>query len=400
MSEIQVIRRDVKFSAGKTKITYSSIDRPRALDDFDINIIDLNDEYLWRNNDKNNIKSDYDSDYISISKMIKNCTKSTIIILLPENFCFKYYLSSTGKYYNSIMLKDMIPNMKGIVEKLVYEINFAKIEYENTITTVGGISVKAAFCFYGEVDKGITYSDKSNKMTTILSRGIYISALCLDDEKKIIAFLNEIGLIKNKSDVPEWFAELDFFDDADRKSEILDIDTQIKQLQEQREIACNVLEDNNRYKSILYTNGDELVGVVFDILQELLGCDLSGFVDEKKEDFLFELEGKTYIGEIKGINTNVKSEFISQLDVHVNGYLDDNPDKTLDDVVALLVINDQKKKSIMEREPVHKNQIALAKRNGSLIIQTKRLLEILSDYRGGKIDRQGVIKILSKKGIL
>lgn len=165
MSEIQVIRRIVKSSTGKSKITYSSIDSPRALDDFDINIIDLNDEYLWRNNDKNNIKSDYDSDYISISKMIKNCTKSTIIILLPENFCFKYYLSSTGKYYNSIMLKDMIPNMKGIVEKLVYEINIAKIEYENTITTVGGISVKAAFCFYGEVDKGITYSDKSNKMT-------------------------------------------------------------------------------------------------------------------------------------------------------------------------------------------------------------------------------------------
>ena len=288
---------------------------------------------------------------------------------------------------NSIVLKDMIPNMKSIIEKLVYEINIVNILYENTITTIDGLSVKSAFCFYGRSAKGVTYSDKSNKVTTVISDGIYFSTLCLDSEEKIFAFLKEIGLIKNKSDVPEWFAELDYFDDADRKSEILDIDTQIKQLQEQRKIACNVLEDNNRYKSILYTTGDELVEVVFDILQEMLGCDLSGFVDEKKEDFLFELEGKTYIGEIKGVNTNVKSEFISQLDVHVNGYLDDNPDKTLDDVVALLVINDQKKKSIMEREPVHKNQIALAKRNGSLIIQTKRLLEILSDYRGGKIDR-------------
>ncbi len=400
MSEIQVIRRNAKSSAENTKITYSSIDSPRALDDFDINIIDLNDEYLWRNNDKNNIKSDYDSDYISISKMIKNRIKSTIIILLPENFCFKYYLSSTGKYYNSIMLKDMIPNMKSIVEKLVYEINNAKIEYENTISTVGGISVKAAFCFYGEVDKGVTYSDKSNKITTILSRGIYISTLCLDNEEKIFAFLYEIGLIKSKADVPEWFAELDYFDDADLKSEILDIDTQIRQLQEQRQAACNILEDNNRYKSILYTTGDELVEVVLDILEEMTGCDLSGFVDEKKEDFLFELEGKTYIGEIKGVNTNVKSEFISQLDVHVNGYLDDHPNKTLYDVVALLVINDQKKKAIQEREPVHENQVKLAKRNGSLIIQTKRLLEMLSDYRDGKIDRQGVIKLLSKKGIL
>ena len=80
--------------------------------------------------------------------------------------------------------------------------------------------------------------------------------------------------------------------------------------------------------------------------------------------------------------------------------MDDNSDKTLDDVVAVLVINDQKKKPMQEREPVHENQVKLAKRNGSLIIQTKILLEILSDYRDGKIDRQGVIKLLSKKGIL
>ena len=66
MSEIQVIRRKVKSNTGKTKITYSSIDSPRALDDFDINIIDLNDEYLWRNSDNNHVKSDYYGDYLSI----------------------------------------------------------------------------------------------------------------------------------------------------------------------------------------------------------------------------------------------------------------------------------------------------------------------------------------------
>ncbi|MBE5921136.1 MAG: hypothetical protein E7272_15075 [Pseudobutyrivibrio ruminis] len=101
MSEIQVIRRIVKSSTGKSKITYSSIDSPRALDDFDINIIDLNDEYLWRNNDNNCIESDYDSDYISISKMIRNRTKSTVIVLLPGNCCFKYFYGGS-KYHNSV----------------------------------------------------------------------------------------------------------------------------------------------------------------------------------------------------------------------------------------------------------------------------------------------------------
>ena len=66
-------------------------------------------------------------------------------------------------------------------------------------------------------------------------------------------------------------------------------------------------------KSVLYTNGDELVQVVFEILEELLGCDLSQFVDLKKEDFLFTIEDTTFIGEIKGVNSNVKNPNITQL---------------------------------------------------------------------------------------
>ena len=63
--------------------------------------------------------------------------------------------------------------------------------------------------------------------------------------------------------------------------------------------AMEVINKNKRYKSILYTNGDELVEEVFEILKEMLGCDLSDFYDKKREDFKFEIGGKTFIGEIR-----------------------------------------------------------------------------------------------------
>jgi len=37
------------------------------------------------------------------------------------------------------------------------------------------------------------------------------------------------------------------------------------------------LDKNNEYKSILYTQGDELVKVVFEIIEQMFGCDLSNF---------------------------------------------------------------------------------------------------------------------------
>lgn len=51
------------------------------------------------------------------------------------------------------------------------------------------------------------------------------------------------------------------------------------------EAAKEILRENAKYKSILFTNGDELVSVVFSILQQLLNYDLSTFADKKKQDF-------------------------------------------------------------------------------------------------------------------
>ena len=52
----------------------------------------------------------------------------------------------------------------------------------------------------------------------------------------------------------------------------------------------------------------------------MLKCNLSTFVDEKKEDFIIKKENITFVGEIKGINSNVGYNNISQAERHKSEY--------------------------------------------------------------------------------
>ena len=129
---------------------------------------------------------------------------------------------------------------------------------------------------------------------------------------------------------------------------------------------------------------------------------MSEFQDEKKEDFLIKLDGVTFIGEIKGITSNVKSEHVSQLDVHFQGYQDKlQENNCVENVKALLIINPFRNKRPIEREPINEIQENLAKRNGSLIITTDNLLKMYDAFINGVIDGDTIKReFISQTGIL
>ena len=190
------------------------------------------------------------------------------------------------------------------------------------------------------------------------------------------------------------------FDDNTQLNIIKKNNDMIKAAHENISKAMEVIDKNNRYKSILYTTGNELVEVVFEILQEMLGCDLSEFTDKKKEDFKFTLGDKVFIGEIKGVTLNVKKANVSQLDVHVQEYMDDN-DEQVENIIALLIIDHQRGKAIAEREKVHEEVIKLAERNGSLIVDTMALLRLFEQYTLNEKSREECIELLeSNTGLL
>ena len=158
------------------------------------------------------------------------------------------------------------------------------------------------------------------------------------------------------------------------------------------------LAKNLRYKSVLFETGEALVIVVFEILEKMLKYDLSSFVDEKDEDFRIIFNDVTFIGEIKGITSNVKSENVSQLDVHCQTYIDslDEEGKS-ENIKGILIINPLRNKPLNQRDNVHEKQIQLAKRNGSLIVTTDVLLNLFAAYLESHISTEKIIELLKNK---
>ena len=122
----------------------------------------------------------------------------------------------------------------------------------------------------------------------------------------------------------------------------------------------------------------------------------------KKEDFRIEKDNVVFIGEIKGINTNVKNENISQLEIHYQSYLDEIADKLQPtNVHAILIINPLRNRRVEDRDPVSEQQINLARRNGSLIIETKTLLKVFELFLNDKLSSEECVEVFANKtGIL
>jgi hypothetical protein len=294
---------------------FSKLNSPQSLDEFNINVFDLRDSSIWQNYDNSCDNINSINDFKSINMMLKTSTKATNIIVYPQNSTFNYYRMS-GRFHRDIELKDMLSILQNaILNKLHPILGVSNIHYENTRTKAGSSEIDASFYFESE-DNELTCSIGSCKTTTLDFReqhNVILTTLNLDTYENIMDFLKEIKLIEEREEAPEWMNQYKMFDDKKQFSIIERNNNIISESQENIKNALDVIKQNERYKSILYTNGDELVKVVFEILEEMLKFDLLDFKDEKKEDFAYGMENRHFVGEIKGVTSNVKSEHVSQL---------------------------------------------------------------------------------------
>lgn len=392
---IQILTYSGKENEFKGKdIVLNSIHDAKSLDEFNTNIISLADKEIWRYYGQEK-RTNIAVDMKSVKTMFDYSEKrNIIIILLPQNLIYKFdYDSYYNKYQRQCELKNMIEDMKEILSNLHDVLYRIQIVYENTVTKINDKNIEASFHF-GYIEDSLLVSDKSNKPTACRYGNVILTTLNLNTYEQIIDFLKEINLLRQEQTTPEWMEEIKMFDDTQQLMIIERNNQVIEEANENISRAMEKINKNSEYKSILYTNGEELVNVVFGILESMLGCDLSQFEDKKKEDFLFEKNGLVFIGEIKGVNHNVKSENISQLDVHYQGYLEENEERDQENVKAILVMNHQKNKALDMREPVHEKQINLAKRNGSLIVETITLLKLFERYMAGNITQEKCLELL------
>ena len=401
--KIQLITNGNHSDLESSGVTVVPLDRPYSLDVFDVNVVDLSTPLLWYSTQTTVTRINKINDLKSIEKMVERKTDSYTIYLLPANEQFHYELTWSGNkqvYSKQKPMKDCLEIVSDIISEAIpngFQLN--PIIYENTTTIVNQVPYTASFYFEnGYVP--ITKSDKSAKPTTIsiFDKNYLTTLQVLETADKFLNFIDAILPSPERSTAPEWVSEVRVLNDNELNKTIELSQEKIDELNKKIEEAKEGLQENERIKSILYTNGDELVEVVFSMLERMLFCDLSEFIDEKKEDFLIKKESYTLIGEIKGVTSNVKSEHVSQVDVHYQGYIDKLSERGLNENVhQVLIMNPFRNKPLQEREPVHDIQIKLAERNECLIIETATLLRLYEKFVSGDVSVETCERLFTEK---
>ena len=406
MSKIQLITYNpLEYADYNKKIESNDFNKLKSLDNYNINIFDLNSENMWESATGSYSAPDANTkmtaDFKSINRMIENSNKSINIICLPQNLNYHW---SWGSSNCRLQLKDMLPLFTEILEQLI-PIKGLEIIYENSSTKINSNLISASFYINNEGYVTLTSSAESNKVTTIKSGNLIITTLDIIKSKKIsilFDYLSEIGLIREETEYPDWLYRYNFNDDIVQSNNIEQAKEQIKLQKEIIDNANQKLQQNLRYKSILYNNSDALVEVVFEILEYIFDISLKDFKDEKKEDFLFVKDGITFIGEIKGVTSNVKYEHISQLEVHYSKHLDDLQElNKTEQIKKILIMNYERTKDISLRDDINKMQIDLAIKNETLIIDTKSLLTLYERVLQGKVSNSTIVKyIVNNSGLI
>lgn len=399
---IQIITNKNTEIVSKHTVTCSSFNKPIELDAYDINIISLQDQDIWKYESDAKHHLNITNDFKSIKTMIEN-SNTVNIVALPQNYKHYYYKRAAGGYYHNCELKDEISNLQNnlLVELLPSYINNAfKLVYQNSETIIDKKIYKSAFNIIDSSMKVLTKSQGGEKATTVeYNEKFIITTLNLQyTDNQLDDFIRAVGLDKRKEELPQWLIDYKCFDDEQQQKVIEESNRKICELNRQIEQAEAKLDENLKYKSILSTNGNELVSVVFEILEKMLDCDLSLFSDEKREDFLIPKKDITFVGEIKGVTSNVKYEHVTQVEIHRSKYLDKlKEENRRENTKTLLIINPIRNKSLDEREPLNSEQIDLSEKFGSLIITTETLLNIFEQFQNGDLSSEKIVSVLSSE---
>lgn len=385
-----------KKSQSIENVEFSAISSPKSLDSYEVNIIDFNSYDLWKYNNSGLTSINAIKDLGNLNIMMARSLKTKFVFLFPQNFNISYNSDYKSFYRSKIEIK----NATGFVLKILnacFPTEGINMIYEINECIIDNNKINSDFFF--ELSNSFKAKEilksTSDKLTT-MKRGncIYSTLNFKNDFDSLLSLLTKTHFIKKKLDFPIWFNTLTYLNDDELKHE------KQKLLEELTKIQTNIsnidlkLIENNKFKSILYANGYELHEKVVEILQKIVDIDLSGFKEVYNEDFHFIIDDIHYIGEIKGVNDNLKNQHLAQLDNHVQEYID----KTSVDeknVKGILIINPLRKTNPDDRDPINHIQIKKAKEKYNfLIITTEDLLRLYEKFIDNSFKEADIINVL------
>lgn len=303
------------------------------------------------------------------------------------------------------MLDEFLQHLRKIVV-----VNNVTIFYEKTVTTIENTKMGADFYFYTRHSRvngeqiinfeNTIYSDGSKKLVSYTTDRYTLTTLQFEDSEALNKYLNRIYRDDSEEEYPQWFEEINFFDDNIQKEAIETEERQIVESKQKIELAQENLKENKHFESILFKTGQTLEEILVSMLKEMFDVN-SEFIDTKDEDFSFEKNGIHYLFEFKGLTKDVKKSNISQLTTHAYKYAERN--KIADDSIKrIIIVTRYKDRAPKDRLPISHNVIEVAKNsiNNVLIIDTVQFLKMFEKYRSGELSSEQCLELFNEIGLL
>ena len=206
----------------------NTLNLPESFDDYEINILDLSDENLWKNKGNNANYLDCFQDVDNIGKMINN-SDSKILIVLPQNIEYNYGLTKNwggNLHYNKIEFKNKISILDNVINIILgTKIEPSLLMYNKTKSKIDNEEISCDFVFKNVSEEQIiTKSVNGRSITTINVLKNYITTLNLKKENNFFNFLKEINWIySEENDAPEWIENEKIFNDVKLESKKVNI---------------------------------------------------------------------------------------------------------------------------------------------------------------------------------
>lgn len=195
----------------EAELQFSDFSAPESFDDYDLNVISLQSNEIWRNSSgiTETESVDYSEDFTSLKKIINKTKKSKILLLYPRNSKFKTRYSGGNSYRVEYPLKDILGSLDFILKQLLDKYS-EKIYFECNNVSLQNYKLKADFCF--ENSNNSFLDSRSGKCVgKCLNETVFLSTVVIEEySQNIFKKLYDLAFPSEKVSAPDWFLEEKF----------------------------------------------------------------------------------------------------------------------------------------------------------------------------------------------
>lgn len=374
-------------------LTIKEFSKASAFDAFELTVIDLQDEHLWKSDcDNDKLLNDH-ADISSIGQMLLQSNKCKCIVLFPQNcmysYCYGYDPQTHAyRYKHKMPLKDFIKDFarSPIDELIPFSL---PICFGESITSLSDRFLHSDFSFSSPIlppVNSILESDASTVSAVRLSEAFAGTTLQVNNNDDLSAIVDAIFPAKDSPyRIPEWLDEVVYHDEAAQRARLKEIDEQIVFLGEERKGIEEILSDYRGIKSVLCCKDFDLEKRVRHLLAEIVEVD-EDFEDNKEEDFRFSYDNTLFLIEIKGSNGGLKRQHVSKTYDHVQIKADAMEEEgNSGKLKGVLIFASQIELKPDERDQFPETQITIARKNDIAVLSTETLLRCYEAYVEGRL---------------